>query len=69
MAENINRNIDGGAFLSKYYELTADIDLSGYEWEPMGTSSYKFRGSFDGNEYKIKNLNISSGTYVGLLAT
>ncbi|MCI5751892.1 MAG: hypothetical protein MR038_05325 [Oscillospiraceae bacterium] len=66
MAVNINQNIGSGAYLSKYYKLTSDIDLSGYEWEPIGTSLYAFKGSFDGNGHKVKNLNISSGSNVGL---
>ncbi|KUK72834.1 MAG: S-layer domain protein [Clostridiales bacterium 38_11] len=62
---------------------TADIDLTDYVteggiyyndgqgWEPIGNSSSKFQGSFDGNGYTISNLFInrpetSSGDNQGL---
>ena len=38
--------------------LTADIDLAGYEWTPIGTSSKNFSGSFDGQNHTIDNLSI-----------
>ncbi len=38
--------------------LTADIDLAGYEWTPIGTSSKKFSGSFDGKNHTVDNLSI-----------
>ena len=38
----------------------ADLDLTGIDWTPIGTSSDKFTGSFDGNNYTIKNLTIDS---------
>ena len=38
--------------------LTADIDLAGYEWTPIGTSSKKFSGSFDGRNHTVDNLSI-----------
>ncbi|NLD48630.1 MAG: hypothetical protein GX660_15820, partial [Clostridiaceae bacterium] len=44
--------------LSGNYYLTADIDLSGEEWIPIG-GEYNFRGSFDGQGYVIKNLVIT----------
>lgn len=56
---NIRNNLSG-----KYY-LTCDIDMSGYEWIPIGYSSYDqytgkdtgkaFSGVFDGNGYTIYN--------------
>lgn len=56
---NIRNNLSG-----KYY-LTCDIDMSGYEWIPIGNSSYDqytgkdtgkaFSGVFDGNGYTIYN--------------
>lgn len=42
-------------------ELTADIDMSSYDWEPIGNSmSVFFSGTFDGNEHTIKNINMTS---------
>jgi len=52
--------------LSGKYHLTADIDLSGSEWVPIGSSSASFRGIFDGQGHVIKNLTITQGTGRGL---
>ena len=50
------------------YRLASDIDLSGIEWMPVGTTAMPFGGVFDGNGYEIKNLGIvlSESDYVGL---
>lgn len=40
--------------LSAYYIQTADIDLGGVEWEPIGS----FTGSYNGNGYKITNIKV-----------
>lgn len=42
--------------------LTADIDLSGETWTPIGTSSKKYSGTFDGNGYTIFNLTIGNAS-------
>ena len=42
--------------------LTADVDLSGINWTPIGSSAKKFAGSFDGAGYAIKNLTIDYQT-------
>ena len=51
-----------------FYRLASDIDLSGIEWMPVGTTAMPFGGLFDGNGYEIKNLGIALGEsdYVGL---
>lgn len=56
----------GEQFQGYTITLTADIDLSGYNWDPIGhyTESYidssvsAFRGCFDGNGHTISNMNI-----------
>lgn len=56
-------------FYGKTITLMSDIDLSSYaNWQPIGlTNMYPFRGTFDGNNHVIKNLNInSSDRYCGL---
>jgi len=52
--------------LDAHYLQTADIDLGGVEWCPIGqmgaasdSGSTEFSGSYDGNGYKISNLTIS----------
>lgn len=63
--------------LSGNYVLTADIDLNGCEWAPLGVFvpgtdengqptefpdlNYAFTGTFDGNGHTISNFTISQG--------
>ena len=62
-ADKINR----GNNADKYYKLTADIDLGGMDWTPVGMLVKPFRGIFDGNGKKITGLNVSdSGDFLGL---
>lgn len=51
--------------------LLNDISLScnsSNPFTPIGTSSYTFAGTFDGQGYRISNLYINSSNYVGLFA-
>lgn len=41
------------------YKLSADIDLSGIEFSPIGNSETPFTGIFDGNGFEISNLTIT----------
>ena len=53
--------------LNAKYILMADIDMSGYDWTPIGTEENPFSGRLDGNGHTIKNLNIKSDDkYVGM---
>ncbi len=39
-----------------YFKQTADIDLTGVAWEPIGYSgSYYFAGNYDGGDHSITN--------------
>ena len=63
------------SYNSKHYKLTANIDLSVYNdnnngfnngkgWIPIGISStYPFKGNFDGNNNKITGLHTTDTTY------
>ena len=54
---NIRNNLSGK------YILMNDIDLSSYDnWDPIGDTSNRFNGIFDGNGYVIKNLTINRPT-------
>ena len=48
--------------------LTADIDMTGVEHLPIGTTSSAYRGTFDGQQHYIQNMTISlpEQEYVGL---
>ncbi|MDC7222706.1 MAG: GLUG motif-containing protein [Spirochaetales bacterium] len=53
--------------LDDYYKLTSDIDLSGYDWEPLGDSSDNFTGGLNGAGYTISNLSVDqNSSSVGL---
>ncbi len=51
--------------------LTADIDMAGIEFEPIGTPDKRFTGSFDGQFHRISNLtvNLPEQQGVGLFGT
>ena len=55
---------------NKYFKQTANIDLAGCEWTPIGSSASlkNFKGSYDGNFKTISNLyfNNSTSSDVGL---
>ena len=53
---------------SASYKLAGDIDLYGFEWEPVGNYTVPFTGDFDGTGYTIRNLKIdkTSTDYSGL---
>lgn len=60
-AETVN---GGNGMSGKLVRLTADIDLEGKEWTPIGqTGGYSaetyFQGTFDGQGYTISNLNVA----------
>ncbi len=46
----------GDTFAGKTVRLTADIDLAGIQWQPIGGDSVYFAGEFDGNGKTISNL-------------
>ena len=54
--------IDGTSYeflAEENYQLTADIDLTGINWEPINV---EVKGIFDGNGHKISNLTIAKDT-------
>ncbi len=63
-----------------YFKLMNDLDFEGSDydsthsksgWEPIGISGSTFKGTFDGNNYTIKNLyiNYSDSSYAGLFGS
>ncbi len=48
-----------GGFMSYYFALAADIDLSGHYWTPIGKDSkHLFKGNFDGKGHCVKGLKV-----------
>ena len=64
---NTSSQEEGGSMFAM--ELTADIDLSGYEWAPMGwANEHPFKGFINGNNHTLSNLEINSdGQNVGFI--
>ena len=49
----------GDDFEGMYFTQTADIDLGGKEWTPIGSSATPFCGVYDGLGHKITGLSIT----------
>jgi len=62
LAELVNAGT--GAYATAYYKLMTNINLKDYQsgagWIPIGTTARPFKGSFNGNRYKITGLQIFS---------
>ncbi|MFA5658361.1 MAG: InlB B-repeat-containing protein [Oscillospiraceae bacterium] len=57
-AQQVNATM---SYDNQYFKLTADIDLGGKQWVPIGYSnSYVFKGFFDGNGKTISNMEIGT---------
>ena len=52
-------------YLGAHFKLMCDIDFNGLYWSPIGTEASAFTGTFDGNGFTIKNLNIYIYHYPG----
>lgn len=66
-----NGKDQAGGFMSYYFALAADIDLSDYDWTPIGNATYPFKGNFDGrghcvNGLKVMKVETSGDVYAGL---
>lgn len=42
-----------------YFQLAADIDLAGVEWQPVGDSLTPFEGVLDGDGHTVSNLTLA----------
>ena len=60
----ISANADAKAVI----RLTADMDLSGQEWTPIGSGS-AFSGTFNGNGHRITGFKVTGRDRAGLFAT
>ena len=63
---------NAGGFMSYYFALAADIDLSDYDWTPIGNDTYPFKGNFDGWGHCVNGLKVmkvgtvNEAVYAGL---
>ena len=51
---------------SYYYSLTSDLDFTGKNYYPLGSSSKSFKGTFNGNHHTISNISVIGYDNVGL---
>ena len=57
--EFLNEQVDNGiTYEGIYFQLAKDINLSGENWEPIGTKENAFRGIFNGAGHTISNMHI-----------
>lgn len=65
LAEQVN---GGNTFATKTVKLANNLELNSEEWTPIGNSTNKFQGTFDGQNHVVKNLVVNGGSnsYVGL---
>ena len=62
-------NKDPASFAGNHWKQTAEIDMTGVKFTPIGIST-AFSGTYDGGNHAIKNLTIASAaTNVGLFGT
>lgn len=59
---------------TEYYQLVKDLTLSSSDWTPIGTSTYPFKGTFDGNGKTVTlgikaDANQSQAGLFGTIAT
>ena len=54
-------------YRAAHYKLTADIDMSGVSWSPLGgtAAATAFTGSFDGDGNTLSNMTLSGETCLG----
>ncbi|MBE8951558.1 MAG: hypothetical protein SR1Q7_00230 [Quinella sp. 1Q7] len=60
--QQLATDVNGGnTYEGVYFKLTADIDLTGVDFAPIGNRNNMFNGTFDGAGFTISNLKISTG--------
>ena len=65
LAQQVN---GGTSYEGKYFRQTANFDLAGKKWTPIGAEESKpFKGNFDGNNHEIFGLKVETDDwYAGL---
>lgn len=55
-------NTGVNSYENRTVTLHNDIDLSGKYWVPIGSESYPFKGTFNGNGYSIKYVSVNENS-------
>lgn len=64
-------NINSPAVQKTNYMITTNLNMSGYEWTPIGiheNTVYEYSGIFNGKGFVISNLTSTHSLYAGLFA-
>ena len=56
----------GSDFSGKIIKLVSNLDLNNHAWNPIGSNENKFNGIFDGQAYRIANINVSGSGCTGI---
>ena len=66
----IAQKVNSGEMNNIKMRLTADIDLAGENWQPIGDDNHSFSGELDGGKHKISNMIVDvDGVPGGLFGT
>ena len=66
-ATQLNQISDSAAYMAKFFQLGASLNMTGVTANKIGSSTRPFTGYFDGGSYTISNLNLTgSANNVGL---
>ena len=63
LAEMVNAGTS--SYEGMFFKQTADIDLAGKLWTPIGTSDAPFSGNYNGGGYTISNLHVNESSMDG----
>lgn len=61
--------INSGAQASMDFRLTADIDLAGENWTPIGNDNTPFKGNMDGGRHTLSHMTVDTEDVGGLFGT
>ena len=63
----LSQQVDAGnSFKGKTILLANDVDLKNVTWEPIGSKSKGFEGTFDGQNHTVSNFKVEKTEYAGL---
>ena len=62
LAYLVNNGSEEYMFSNTYFVQTANLDMSEYWWDAIGTSSYYFSGHYDGGNFTISGLYTQAGS-------
>ena len=57
-----NVNFGGNTYSEKYFKQTANIDVSAYWWDAIGTSNNNFSGNYDGGGHTVSGVFTQPGS-------